>query len=272
MKHKIAAALLLAHLLFQACESSAQQPPVNPSAEAAEGHFDLGVRHVAEEDHEKAQDCFLKAGEAGDGRGYYGLGLLHEKGLGVPKDDEKACAYFQKSAEMGVGRGYFELGRRHWSASGAKGDAHRAGELYMKAIELGEGIGYVGLGQMSMHLDEPNRTAILIGNADMMDLRRAAQYFKKAGDMGAGTGYVVLAGLHLSNAGRIPVNIDAAIECAQKAVALGERLTGHILLANIYKNTLSQLEKARQHQLMADESTFLTEQVHILRSLTFQKK
>ncbi len=240
--------------------------------QTTEDLFNLGVRHLAEEDHAKAQDCFLKAGEAGDGRGYYGLGLLHEKGLGVPTDDEKACAYYQKSAEMGVGRGYFQLGRRCWDGQHVKKDANRARELYMKAVELGDGMGCVGLGQMSMHLDEPNRTAILIGNADMMDLRKAAQYFKKAGDMGAGTGYVVLASLHLSNAGRIPVNIDAAIECAQKAVALGEILMGHTLLANIYKNTLSQPEKARQHQLMADESTFLTEQVHILRSLTFQKK
>lgn len=261
IKHIIMPTLAACGILCSQFEVTAER------AQTTEDLFNLGVRHVAEEDHAKAQDCFLKAGEAGDGRGCYGLGLLHEKGLGVPKDDEKACTYFEKSAEMGVGRGYFQLGRRCWDGQHVKKDTNRARELYMKAFELGDGMGYVGLGQISTHLDEPNRTAILIGNADMMDLRKAAQYFKKAGDMGAGTGYVLLAGLHLSNAGRIPVNIDAAIKYAQKAVALGEEYTGHTLLAKIYES--SEAEKAREHLLLAAKSDMITDG---LRSLSTQKK
>jgi TPR repeat protein len=262
-KHIIMPILAACGILCSQYEARAE--PV----QTTEDLFNLGVRHVAEEDHAKAQDCFLKAGEAGDGRGYYALGLLHEKGLGVTKDDEKACAYFQKSAEMGVGRGYFQLGRRCWDGQHVKKDANRVRELYMKAVELGDGMGCVGLGQMSMRLDEPNRTAFLIGKMDLVDFRKAADYFQKAGEVGAGSGYVLLATLHLSGVGRVTMNIDAAIEYAQKAVALGEIFMGHTLLANIYKNTLSQPEKARKHLLLAAKSDMITDG---LRSLSTQKK
>jgi hypothetical protein len=42
-----------------------------------------------------------KAAEQGDAKAQYTLGMMYEKGRGVPRDDLKALAWYTKAAEQG---------------------------------------------------------------------------------------------------------------------------------------------------------------------------
>ena len=53
------------------------------------------------QDHQKANELWLKAGELGCAEGYYNLGVYYRDGNGVEVDLKKAKYYFELAA-MGV--------------------------------------------------------------------------------------------------------------------------------------------------------------------------
>ena len=61
-------------------------------------------------DYGEARRRFLKAAASGDAAAEFGLGVLSARGLGTPKDYVEAERWFRKAAEQGLAAGQFNLG------------------------------------------------------------------------------------------------------------------------------------------------------------------
>ena len=66
--------------------------------------FGLGVAAYKRGDYGIAQLHFQPLAEAGDARGQFALGLLHDNGEGVPRDDAVAASWYARSAAQGYAR------------------------------------------------------------------------------------------------------------------------------------------------------------------------
>ena len=103
-------------------------PPADPETEAAEaesiqaesapaetGAADMdtlieeGNQYYAQNDYQSALDSFIRATELGEGAAlqdvYYTLGMMYQRGAGVPQDYEQAVEWYNKAVEHG-----------HWGA------------------------------------------------------------------------------------------------------------------------------------------------------------
>ncbi len=64
-----------------------------------------------EQDLKKAYECFLKAGQLGDGCGYYNCARHHLDGIGRPCDETAARAFFKKAMDLDCIEAFTEFGR-----------------------------------------------------------------------------------------------------------------------------------------------------------------
>jgi uncharacterized protein len=71
---------------------------------------ELGYRMLLgvgmDQDLPGAHDAFQAAAVNGDAFGLYNLGVIHNRGLGVPQNVSKALAYFEDAAGQGVPGAY----------------------------------------------------------------------------------------------------------------------------------------------------------------------
>jgi TPR repeat protein len=80
-------------------EIQAQNPPtVEDEAEYA---FKMGKAARASEDYSTAMNYYLIAANKGDSRAQNNIGVMYEKGLGVPKSKAKALKWYRKAAAQG---------------------------------------------------------------------------------------------------------------------------------------------------------------------------
>lgn len=70
-----------------------------------------------------------------DAEEQYHLGLLYEKGLGVPKDYEQAFKWFKKAAEQGHPDAQYDLGLMYSRGRGVPQDSEQAAKWFKKAAE-----------------------------------------------------------------------------------------------------------------------------------------
>ena len=91
-------------------------------------------------DFAKALREWRPLAEQGDARAQYYLGLLYEKGDGVPQDYEKAREWYEKSAAQGEANAQFYLGLMSAFGRGGPLDLAQAHMWY----SLAAGNGHVG--------------------------------------------------------------------------------------------------------------------------------
>jgi TPR repeat protein len=60
--------------------------------------------------------------EQGNAKAQYNLGIMYEKGQGVPKDDTEAAKRWQKAAELGYARAQYNLGFMYEKGQGVPQD------------------------------------------------------------------------------------------------------------------------------------------------------
>ena len=64
--------------------------------------YDEGFAAFERGDYETAFREWLPLAEAGNATAQYNLGLLYDKGQGVPQDDQEALRWWRKAAEQGL--------------------------------------------------------------------------------------------------------------------------------------------------------------------------
>ena len=85
-----------------------------------------------------------KSAESGFARAQHALGLLHERGAGVPRSLVDATAWFRKAAEQGYRDAQVSLATQYFLGRGAPRDYAEAARWYERAAEQGdEGAAYI---------------------------------------------------------------------------------------------------------------------------------
>ena len=71
-------------------------------SEALDKAYDAGRRAVLMGDYATALEQLGKAAEQGNPKAQFELGLMHERGRGVPKNAAQAAHWYRKAAEQGL--------------------------------------------------------------------------------------------------------------------------------------------------------------------------
>ncbi|KAJ1460562.1 hypothetical protein M885DRAFT_433856 [Pelagophyceae sp. CCMP2097] len=107
----------------------------------SEALFDLGECHShgrgADQDFEKAAECFRKAAVQGHAKASYALGCLHESGRGVPRSASAAAGLFRQAAEQDHADAAYKLASAHAAGKGVDIDDDAAFNWYVAAAEMG---------------------------------------------------------------------------------------------------------------------------------------
>jgi TPR repeat protein len=106
-------------------------------------------KYYTDRQYSQALPLFLEAAHAGNREAASYLGIMYEKGRGVPKDDVQAVSWYRKAAEAGAARGMFNLGVMYADGRGVPKDDAQAVSWYRKAAETGHAGGMTNLGIQS---------------------------------------------------------------------------------------------------------------------------
>ena len=86
-------------------------------------------------DYATALQLNLPLANAGDAVAQFNIGLMYDKGNGVPQDYAEAAKWFRKAADQGLAVGQFNLGVSYERGQGLRQDYAEAAKWYRKAAE-----------------------------------------------------------------------------------------------------------------------------------------
>jgi len=125
------------------------------------------------QDYAEAAKWYRKAADQGEAWAQFFLGLSYNNGQGVPKDYSKAAKWYRKAADQGNAKGETYLGLLYEFGDGVRQDYAEAIRWFRKAAEQGNAEGEAELG---LSYDE--------GKAVPQDYAEAAKWYRKAADQG----------------------------------------------------------------------------------------
>jgi len=118
----------------------------------ANAQFFLGVMYDkgrgVPQDYAEAVKWLRKAAEQGVAEAQYNLGVMYDRGLGVPQDYAEAVKWSRKAAEQGYAEAQFNLGVMHDIGLGVREDYAKAMKWFRKAAEQGNAKAQTNLGFM----------------------------------------------------------------------------------------------------------------------------
>ena len=94
-----------------------------------------------------------KAAEQGNGSALTSLGVMYERGIGVPQDDSEAVSLLHKAAEQGHGEALYLLGGIYERGQGAvKVDLEQAHKWFSIAVAAGFEIAHDNLEEIEVRM------------------------------------------------------------------------------------------------------------------------
>lgn len=151
---------------------------------AKQGLFSAALKAYKEQNFEAARTGWEKGAALADANAMFNLGVLHERGEGVPQDYVAARTWYEKAQAaghakagdaaqrvMGYTVGLDELARGN--AESKAGNKEKALEWYLKAVELGNVVAMVSVGSIYAEGDGVDK-----------DPRKAIEWFEKAAAKG----------------------------------------------------------------------------------------
>lgn len=140
--------------------------------------LNIGVLHEkglgVPKNAEKAMEWFRRAADSGESAAFYNIGVLHRDGRGVPQDLEEAAKWFRESAEHGSAHGRFQLGLATLGGRGIPQNVDDGIELIRKAADDGNPSAAFELGRMRR-----------IGQHLEQDIGEAVRWFETAAASGS---------------------------------------------------------------------------------------
>jgi TPR repeat protein len=88
-------------------------------------------------DSNQAFTDMQKAAEKGDAASQYSLGVMYERGRGVPQDYVKAVEWYQKAADQGYAKAQYGLGLMYDNGYGVERSRHIGCNWLRKAGDQG---------------------------------------------------------------------------------------------------------------------------------------
>ena len=111
--------------------------------------FQRGVAAYNRGDYTTALREWAPLAKQGNADAQYNLGLMHEKGQGVPQDDKEAVKWYRLAAQQGGADAQYNLGFMYHNGQGVPQHYKEAVKWYRLAAEQGYAAAQTGLGVMS---------------------------------------------------------------------------------------------------------------------------
>jgi TPR repeat protein len=102
--------------------------------------FQVGFAYeyiVSKPDYAEAFNWYSMAAESSHREAIYHLGLLYEKGLGIPQDYQKAIQIYNYAGHLGSDKALHQLGAAYHDGKGVHIDPTKAIEYYTRSANLG---------------------------------------------------------------------------------------------------------------------------------------
>ncbi len=135
-----------------------EMPRTGAETPPAEADFNAGVAAYKQGDYKTAFEKFEPLAEQGYAGAQYNLGVMYDKGRGVPQDYAEAVGWWRKAAEQGHAEAQYNLGTVYhkgryamgWigSSRGVPQDYAEAVRWYRKAAEQGLADAQFNLGHL----------------------------------------------------------------------------------------------------------------------------
>ncbi len=117
-----------------------------PTIGPAWAGFDDGMAAVKRGDYQAAHEIWLPFAERGDMRAQYNLGVLYDRGLGVPQNFAEAAKWYLAAAEKGHTDAEANLGYAYEQGRGVAQDFGAAAKWYRRAADRGDIAAQANLG------------------------------------------------------------------------------------------------------------------------------
>jgi len=132
--------LLLLSVAITACERK--------SEEAIQRVFDDASAAYEQGDYATAYRLIKPLAEQGYAKAQYNLGVLYNKGIGVPQDYTEAMKWYRKAAEQGLADAQYNLGVMYHEGEGIPQDYAEGMKWFQKAAEQENADAQYNLGVM----------------------------------------------------------------------------------------------------------------------------
>ena len=110
--------------------------------------LDDAVQAYLRAEYNKAATLLRPVAEQGDAQAQTYMGLLYEKGDGVPQDYVEAVKWYRLAAEQGKADAQYYLGNMYRNGNGVPQDEAEAVIWYSKAAEQGKSTAQYSLGEI----------------------------------------------------------------------------------------------------------------------------
>lgn len=125
----------------------------------------------------EAVKWYHQAAEQGDANAQNTLGVMYERGTGIPQDSTEAAKWYRQAAEQGLAKAQFNLGLVYAEGTGVPQDSTEALKWYRKAAAQGDPEGQYFLARMYFYGQGAPQDA---ADAVKWNLRAAEQGHKAA--------------------------------------------------------------------------------------------
>lgn len=182
-------------------------------------------RKLGEPNYKKALEYFYKIADK-DKLAQFNIGLMHEDGNGVELSIEEAKMWYEKSANKGCKEALFNLASIYYFGKDTgKVNIEESINWYKKAIECGYGEGASAIGiiyEEGYHVEK--------------NLAKAMEYYRLADELGDSNGALRLGDLYF-NGGYVKKNYSEAMKLYEKSARLGNPLAFYNI-GNMFKEGL----------------------------------
>jgi len=110
--------------------------------------FSVGYEAYQCGDYATALRIFRQLADQGDASAQFNLGLIYDKGQGVPQDYAVAVKWYRKAADQGNASAQYNLGLMYLNGNGVTQDYGAAMRWYRKAVDQGHADAQFNLGVM----------------------------------------------------------------------------------------------------------------------------
>jgi uncharacterized protein len=172
---------------------------------AAARPFDDGDAAFERGDYVTAMRLWRPLADQGRVVAQTNLGVMYEKGQGVPQDYAAAVSWYRKAADQGFVASQHFLGNRYLNGQGVPQDYAAAMSWFRKAADQGYAAAQASLGIMYEK-----------GQGGTLDYATAVSLFRKAADQGNAAGQYKLGTLYEEGQG-VPQDYAAAVGWFRKA-------------------------------------------------------
>jgi len=208
-------------------------------------------------DYKTAHKLLLPLAEQGDAKAQNNLGVMYDKGQGVPQDYKEAVKWYRLSAEQGIADTQFNLGRMYDNGLGVPQDYKKAVKWLLKSAEqkntkaqrlirasyhkLHKEVAEQGDSYAQRFLGD----SYYLGLGVTQDYAEAAKWYKKAAEQGDSVSQIILGAMYEKGKG---ISKDF-VEAYKWFSISGETGNGRMYIEKLGKRKMTTAQIAEAQKL-----------------------